>query len=160
MPFLPDIKFVTLTEILQWPEDKRTEFFWYYRWASDLQTHIEVEMCNVAALVVQNLPDELTTLTGLLRSALVAGGLCCTKAIDQHMVDVVGEYQISQMAAPSAPETLPTMSWWLQTRGRMLVEAMINIAKGDRVAPYHRQYVYIPIVTPPSRPYARPDTIT
>lgn len=95
------------------PEDKVKEFYWYWRWASDLQTDIEVRMCEAAALVTQNLPDKLTSLNEMLDSAMVESGFCCHPNLAAYIHDAVTSHTIAEME-----QTIPDFKReWLSPKG-------------------------------------------
>ena len=66
-------------------EEQALEFYHYWRWTSDLQTDMEVTRCEIAALVLQNLPEKLTSLDEMLDTAMVESGFCCKTNIDAFL---------------------------------------------------------------------------
>ena len=95
------------------PDEKKKEFYWYTRWAVDLQTDIEMEMCRISAAVTQNLPSKLGVLTEMLDKAIADSGYCCNTRVDEYLRGVVTEHYIAEMA-----QTIPCFNpEWLTQQG-------------------------------------------
>lgn len=94
-------------------EEQAAEFYWYHRWASDLQTDIKTRLCEISALVVQNLPAKLTSLNDMLDTAMVESGFCCPNNIAAYLRDAVTSHTVSEME-----KTCPDFKReWLSLRG-------------------------------------------
>ena len=94
-------------------EEHAKEFNTYWRWATDLQGQLEQDTCEIAALVVQNLPAKLTSLNEMLDASMVESGFCCSANIDAFIQGHMPGYWIPEME-----QTLPDFKpEWLSIEG-------------------------------------------
>ena len=78
-------------------EEQAQEFYYYWRFASDMQTSIETAICEISALVSQNLPTKLASLNKMLADAMADSGFCCPANIAAYLRDQTPEHRIAEM---------------------------------------------------------------
>ena len=94
-------------------EEQAQEFYHYWRFASDLQTSIETAICEISALVSQNLPAKLASLDKMLADAMTNSGFCCPTNIDAYLRDQTPSHRIIEMEK-AIPDFKPE---WLSIKG-------------------------------------------